>query len=738
MNTNLILKQYNLVSDLIFRKRVKEALDMLKVMIRKTELQQYEMERDDISTTYGNILKYAISGVDDPQQEEVYYKTLRATIELADKVKQSLLLENSPAYRFRKEQLQKDLSSPDSGTSDALERISAGLTVDDILDQEEKQPGQRTAHQKALDHIFDVLWLTDIYSEKENELAQNIFQNNDIQWFERSVFVTSITLSLLRTFDVQKFNILFHIFKAQEDQISQRAIAGILLALFRHNKRLFLYPQITEQLATAYEQNPFEKQAEHTIIQLLKAKDTDRVTRKLQEEIMPELLKLQPKIQEKLNLDKILGEEAFNDQNPDWQEFFEETPGLMDKLQELTNMQMEGNDVFMSTFSRLKHFPFFNRVQNWFLPFYKSNPTAEEALSQEDAFPDPDSLIESIAGSHHMCNSDKYSFCLNLKNMPAQQKQMMGNMMQSEFEQMKEVAEDEELVNQESKNNTIIVQYIQDLYRFFKLHPMHPELDDIFSYRMDFFNKDFYPLIVKSNSITRKIGEYYFSRKHFDKAAEVFEKLLEDDIEDHQEVFEKLAYSFEKQEAYEQAIDYYKKAELFETNRLWNLKKIAFCYRMKKEPARAVEFYKQAEKLAPEDIYIKVHLGHTHLDREQYSNALEYYYQAEHLSPDNYHIWRPLAWCSFVLGDFERAQYYLSGLMKKEATKYDFMNAGHIALCQKDMKKASRLYLKSIEARKNDFKAFLEAFKDDKKHLLKHGVPEGKIALTLDYIRYNN
>lgn len=737
MDTDNIIKKYNLICDLIYRKRTKEALDLLGSMIKQTNISTYSTEWNTISETYSNILKYAISGVQDPQQDEIYYKTLRSVLELADRVKQSLQQTNSPAFRFRVEQLQKDQISPGSHIDDALHTIESGITVEDILDQDqEKQPEKRTSKGKALDQIFDILWLTDQYSEKESSLVNKVFQNNKLEWYERAVLVSAITLSLLRSFDVTKFNLLFDIYKMQEDQNYQRAIVGILLSLFRHNKRIYLYPELLNRLDLEFEENPFQNEAESTIIQMLKAKDTERVTQKLQDEIMPELLKLQPKIQEKLNLDKILDPEEFDDKNPDWQKFFEDSPGLMDKLQELTDMQLEGNDIFMATFAQLKHFSFFNRITSWFMPFYEGNPIAEESLSQEGIFSDPSTMIESIAGSQHMCNSDKYSFVLNLKHLPDQQKQMMGNMMKAEFDQMKEITEDENLIDQKGKDKKIITQYIQDLYRFFKLHPMHPELDDIFSYRMDFYNKDFYSNIIKDQVITRTIAEYYFSKKHYDKAEEVFEKLLNENISEPQEVFEKLAYSCEKQENYHKAIDYYKKAELFETNRLWNLKKIAYCYRMLKQPEQAIEFYKQAEKLEPDDIYTKVHLGHTHLDKEDYEQAVKYYYEAEHLAPGNYHIWRPLSWCAFVMGKFDQAEHYLNRLMEKESTKYDYMNAGHIALCKQNKEQASDLYLESIKARNNDFRAFLEAFKDDKKHLLKHGVKEDNIALVLDYVRY--
>lgn len=736
MSVSSILKQYNFVCDLVYRHRIRESLDIIRLMLRSLSSDTYTYEHSRLMDTYSRYLDGVVLSVDDPDREKVYHSILGGTLELADKVKQSLLLKHSPAIRFRHERMEKRLQEPGTSVEDLLKAATTGPTVEDILLEQEGTEGERSSSEKSLDLIFDVLWLTDRYGERELSLAREALSTPHLDWHHRCVFVSAITLGLLRNFDISRFSLLIQAYRRQEDQISQRALAGLVMALFRHNKRLFLYKDLTDQLDEAYNQHPFSNLAGSIIIQLLKAKDTQRVTRKLEKEIIPELLKLQPRIREKLDLDKILGEQDMEDQNPDWQDFFSDTPGLMDKLQELSNMQMEGNDVFMATFSRLKHFPFFNRTPNWFLPFYTDSPVARQVIEEEKALKSPEKLIESMSISHHMCNSDKYSFCLNLKHMPQQQKEIMGRLLHQEFEQMKEVAEDENLLKEDSNDKAIITQYIQDLYRFFKLHPLHPELDDIFSYRMDFYNKDFYRHIIKDKAITRTIGEYYFSRQHYDRSAEVFEKVLEGSPDDPQEVMEKLAYSYEKLKDYHKAISYYKKAELFDHNRLWNLKKIAFCYRLAKEPEQALEYYRQAETLSPNEVSLKVLLGNTCLELEQYEEAMKQYYNAEQLSNGSHSIWRPLSWCAFVMGNFQQASYYLDGLMEKEPTRYDHMNAGHVALCQNHLKKASEHYVKSIQARGNNIKAFLEAFREDKKHLIKHGVKEKTIAQVLDHVRF--
>jgi len=80
------------------------------------------------------------------------------------------------------------------------------------------------------------------------------------------------------------------------------------------------------------------------------------------------MMKLSPMIGKKIKLDEWMGATGFEEKNPEWQKIIDES-GLSDKLQELSELQMEGADVFHSTFSNLKSHPFFLEMSNWHLPF---------------------------------------------------------------------------------------------------------------------------------------------------------------------------------------------------------------------------------------------------------------------------------------------------------------------------------------------------------------------------------
>ena len=98
---------------------------------------------------------------------------------------------------------------------------------------------------------------------------------------------------------------------------------------------------------------------------------------------------------------------------------------------------------------------------------------------------------EGIERSNFLCNSDKYSFCLNVSHMPAFQKSTVMELFNMELKAMNEMALDDELINADARTKVIITQYFHDLYRFYKLHPLRTEFDDIFKLPVAIYETEF-------------------------------------------------------------------------------------------------------------------------------------------------------------------------------------------------------------------------------------------------------
>jgi len=738
MNNMTIHEKYNEISKLISKKKIKDALDILRELIEQSNKIDFRVQFEKLNDTYQNILKYTFSGVEDPQRKTIYNNLILSILKLSDQIKGSLEDNLKTYVSLQKQNVLKEKLNIVSKTNSLFKKEKFADELDKVLEEisiNGNEDSKDTKRQELTNLLFDYLWLSDKYGETEKKLVKKIIKSDNVHWYEKCLIVSGVTLSLLRYFDEQKFDLLFEFYENRQEEVWHRALVGLIICFYIYNSRLQFYPAIIEKIHYLKDILNFEAESEKVIIQLLKSKETEKVTKKFHEEIVPEVLKIQPKIKEKLDLDKLISNEFIEDKNPDWGSFFDDSPGLMDKLQELSEMQLDGADVFMSTFQMLKHFDFFDKIPNWFLPFYDDNEIGKESLQSEETKINKDSFISGLAASSHICNSDKYSFCLNLENLPDAQKSMMLEMLNSEIEGMSEISKEDEIVDKPRKDNSVFTQYIQDYYRFLKLYPQKDEFVDIFTNSFTFHNNTFLKLL-DNIGITRTIGEFYFSREYYSEAFDVFKNLLEKG-ETKQELFEKIAYCYQRLDNYDEALFYYQKAELFDTNRLWNLKKMALCYKHLKETDKALACYIDAEKLKEDDLYIQANIGHCYLEKKDYKKALDYYFKVEFLAPSNISILRPIAWCSFIVGKFDVAKKYYKKLLKSEPNKYDFMNYAHLEWCLGNKQIAFENYIKSIEQKDNDFKSFLSGFKDDEQYLMKHGIDEEEIHLMLDYVKYS-
>lgn len=740
MDKKSLERNYQRVINFVCDKKLKDALDGLRDLAIQSRKGDFISQYESLDETYENLLKYSVEGVNDPEREKIYAHLLVSVIELADLSLQLAYIDISDQYIY---QLKKKIEIESKQIKEAAINSIEDLAFDEELSEVLKgsletisdKKKEYKKHQEVLVKIFNLIWLTDKFKDADIKLVNSIWEAKNFPWYEQSVIISALTLSSIRCFDVKKIELLIDYSFSEQNQLRMRALVGLFLNLYIYNQRIQFYPKLIDKIKTLGNYEDIQKQIELITIQLLKSRETEKITKKLEDEILPEMVKFQPVLKDKLDLENMFSDDFTEDKNPDWETVFEDAPDLLDKLQEISKLQMEGADVFMSAFSRLKHFEFFNEITNWFRPFHKDNFVINEILQNEKKNFDADLFLDGLDNSFFMCNSDKYSFCLNIQFMPELQKGMMLEMFYAELEGIKELQNEDDILNKSASIKSIYSQYLQDLYRFYKLHPLKYEFTDIFSLKLDFYNCEFFNLLVTDENILRNIGEFLFEKNYFDQALEVY-LMLNNRGDNSLEIFEKVGYCYQKLKDYPNALNYYKKAELFDANRAWNLKKLGLCNRYLKNHEESLSYYLEAEKLEPENIYVLTYIGNSYLDLGQNDKALEYYYKVEFTADENNKVLRPIAWILFVSGKFEKAKDYFDRLMKHEANKHDYMNLGHVEWCLGNQKSAVKNYKLSLNREDNNLKSFMASFNEDKKYLLGFGIDEFEISLMMDYLRY--
>jgi tetratricopeptide (TPR) repeat protein len=740
METTKVVQLHKRICRLIAEKKVKQSLDILDDMIAYSSNISYRDEFDKILMTYRNILRYTIEGVKDPERDRIYLKLMQSILTLGDRVKQDILSHYSGWHTYWvRQQIEKE---------HLLSGKSIVETVDDLMFKQELDEWLRLSteitpnpeselskkHKKLIRNIFNHLWITDYYGEAEESLISIILKSGKFRWHEASIFVSAITLSLFRTWQPDKIFHLINLYTFGEDQVKERALTGLILNLHYHNDRMTLYPEIKERIAGLNMTEKFREHCRLIILQIIRSRETEKLSRKLSDEILPKVAHLRPRLDEKLDLENILPKDMDEGKNPDWSKLFSDSDEIMKTMEELTNLQIEGADVYMSAFANLKHFDFFKDFQNWFVPFYPDHEAVDVIYADEVLGPGTNELAEALYKTPFICNSDKYSLLLNLKYLPTAQKTMMLKVFRMELDGLEQMNSEESGADTYKNFRTHVTQYLQDLYRFFKLSPYKKEFEDVFSGKLDIYNSEFFRLTGNSSEAEAGLADYFFEKGYYDDALDLYLRQVKDKP-DQAYLYEKIGYCYQEADLLTEALSYYRMAELID-RKVWTVKKIGLCLRRLGKFGEALENYLQAAEMEPENIHTMMMIAHCYLDLKDYESALKHYFRVEYLEPGNIKILRPIAWCYFALGRVDDSEKYYERLSSEKLTAHDFINKGHLALCKGNKKEAAEFYRLSIAAGELSREDFMRILTDDKPILLGNGVDPDDIPILLDYLFY--
>ncbi|MDR1632641.1 MAG: tetratricopeptide repeat protein [Dysgonamonadaceae bacterium] len=721
---------FSKISESLEQKRLKQSFEILASLLANLSNWQLKERLNELEENYKMMLRYLTDGVKDPQQEKIYHDLLRSVYQLAEQTILEIKTTHSWSYTY--EARRTLLYSPPETSTQLLKLIddlTGKITLNDLLDEGEEKNKNLQSIEKERESIegkiFRLIWTSDLWTAEEEKNWSEILQNELNPVTLQSLIISASILSLEELFDARKINLLFDACENRDEEIRQRALTGVLLFLRRYNKRLYLYPNIGNRLQHLSEDKRFISNIRHIMLQFILSRETEKITRIMKEEIIPGMMKISPLINKKIRMDDLFGETGIDEKNPEWQNLIEES-GLGNRLQEFTELQMEGADVMHSSFLHLKNFPFFNEIHHWFALFV---PPVSNRYKK------PDGITELLLESSFLCNSDKYSFYFSIAQMPETYRKMIKGQFSAENSAIKEMTKEELPGSESGKIHPVARLFIQDLYRFYKLFPRRRNIEDIFEMKPEFYQVPSIAGFISDPESLTVIGEYYFHRNYFEEAADVFNILLRKDV-NNETLLQKRGYCLQMMGKLEEALDSYLKAELLNSNNSWTVKKIAYCYRALKQYQEALSYYRKAEHLNPDNLSVQLSIGHCYLELKNYPEALKYYFKVEYLTNNREKAWRPIAWCSFLIGKYEQALDYFKKIINSNPNDIDYLNAGHTCLAMGNNKKALKLYKSALTANENSFEKFMESFTADVPDLLNAGVKADDIPIILDSLVY--
>ncbi|MDR0757091.1 MAG: hypothetical protein LBF85_04515 [Tannerella sp.] len=711
MTVKEINNAYCRIMDMLAGGVLKTAFEEIQTLISDKQLFSFQRKADELQETYRYMLCYYADGSEDPMQKQIYTRICIETYELADRLRYQALIGESQTLYYTYARAQSD--SP----------VEIGALLDRL---QEYDLEALTGYEASSDRLFMWLWTVPYLTDDDTATLSRALKSAALPFAVKCLTVSALLLSLQACFDVKKLYLLFDAAELGDEEIRIRALIATCLALNTYSRRTAYYPGIRHRLDILAEAPDFKRILLTVTLRFILTRETERVSFMMCDEIIPELIDFVMKSRPKSDTTDMLLNPG-DDMNPEWFDVLANSP-LAKKIEEYSHLQEEGVDVMHSTFVDLKNFPFFRTVSNWFLPFM---PTHSLLVSQSAIRP---ATIEILQKAPFMCNSDKYSMFFSLSQMPERQRRLMTMQMDSQFDAMNRQY-GEALKSRQNKVERITGQYVQDLFRFYKLFSKRREFDDVFKSAPEFHNLPILKQYFSDPEILLSIAELYLRKNYLENAQAIY-GLLPAHYPDDETIYQKLGYCRQMLGDTAGALEDYLRSEIMNPNSKWLIRRIGSCYKALKQPEKALEFFRRYEKMTPDSTQALILIGHCYMDMQDYDEALKYYFKADYMERDNVRAWRAIAWCSFLGKKYEQARNCYGKILEHNPQTQDYLNAGHAEWALGQTKNAFEYYHAAISHEDGEFEKFLKLFDRDIPDLIEAGVDPSEIPLMLDWLRY--
>jgi tetratricopeptide (TPR) repeat protein len=733
MNEDTFTIIFDEASDALKSHQLNKALIKIENLLSTVNVWQFNAEFKEISETYKILLDFMAKGSVDPERHSMFLKLIERSCNLVDDMRYAFLEKNSSRFYYEQRRLQTTFHSDwtiDYFVDNIVSKMEECHEIQAVDNDEGHIQKAESELNNMYEEIFAALWTFPRWKQGDYESVCSLF--NELHADERAVCISAVTLGLLESFDYERLHFLCTCYDNDDELIKQRALIGIVLALVRHSALIDNYNNVKQLVAVMAEKPHFISDLCNIQMQLFLTLETRNAERRMREEIIPELLKSNRFRATKFGFEEIDMLHTQDDTNPDWKQE-EDEKKLNHSIEEIAQMQQEGVDLYMGTFSQLKRYSFFSSIMNWFRPFNLNLPILRNLFQKDNG--KVSIALSAFLQSDALCDSDKYSFCFISTLIPQEQREQMEQRIESAISD-----EDESLIQKISSPDKKDAQahcrtYLQDLYRFFKLHPRRQDFDDPFVRNLYLMDIPILSALLEDPDLLRKLANFMLKWKYYTNALNLFTKLTALENANGEEL-QKMGYCCQMEKNYSRAIDYYVKSDILNSDVPWTLRHLAWCYRHIGRTDKALACYLKLEEKDPDDLKLQMRIGECYVELKQYDEAYTRFFKADYLNPKNLQAARAIAWCGFLTNQYEQAERYYKRILEENSIKDDWLNAGHTAWVSGNIPLAVERYkhylaLSREQAQNENLHLDLSI---DKSELNKHGITDDDMVMMSDMV----
>lgn len=694
--------------------------EVLGLLRQQPDFSLVEDRLEKVRSDYELMCDFLLRNYPDQQRAQLFDRLKR----LAYGIIQDLRLNRwvgQPNMRHLRPTLQAHSLDPDDLRLqlEAFVQEATLLSLDAPDIRQAKKQNLYERHQHLLERNFVLIALSPQWSASTAKSMTNLLLSPTIDSNDALLFVSAIMLGANAIADPQKVLTMLHIYgSAQDVRLRQRALVGWMFAL-RHFP-LKEFPEISQCIDDLLSDPQAQVDVREMITQVVLCLNTDADNRKLQEDIMPNLInnshfeitKLGIKEKEDNEMEDILHPEADE----------EAAQHMEDSLRKMIDMRNKGADIYFGGFSHMKRFSFFYTLCNWFMPFSLDHPQLN-GISEEMKSA---GILRKLVDEGPFCESDKYSFALGLSRVFTNLPPEVQNLIKS--------GEGVEIMPPDMDMNSDLYvrrMYLQDLYRFYRLSPDKDSFGNPFetSYLILLINQ---PCFVNNmEKECRKLRRFLFKNHLAHQVWTLLKVYLNPkNLEDLLMMGSCCLVENNVQQAESYLCQAYDMAP--DNERV--LKSYAKACFSNHNYERAAQIYGELMAQNPQATSAALNYAIVLINLGNIDEGVKELYKLNYEHPDDTNVMRALAWGDLALQQTDNAQKIYQKLLDASApSSTDVLNAGFCAWMTGDRERGVQLMVKFMQMEKTtDRERLLAHIDEDRKLFLIYNIDAIEINLMVD------
>ena len=663
-----------MVTELINNGRINDAIAQLKEWAMKYPGEGFSDRLEAIATDFRYMSDFMLQGMKDESRGDLYAAMQQKLRDIDYDLEVRRTIWERPEVSSYK----KIFTHPD---------CSAEMLQSIMLEETDARE-----HFIRLTNTFMVLYASLHWKDSDAIEWAAFLSNKTVNPIDAATLVSAITLSVLEHYqrskvegqrsevEDPKVRCLKEVYrKSPSEMVRQRALVGLVM--------------IGEELSI------------EAHIQMLACANADKDSNEIRQNIMPNLIKNQPfkmvngqwKMDDDDNLNK-------GEYDPDADKREEESIEAMEEsVNKMLKMQKKGSDIFFEGFSQMKRFPFFNKMVNWFIPYYPEHPDIENIMQNIGK----SSFIDVVMKRGPFCESDKYSFIIAMSSVLQQLPENVRKMMESgDMGPIGMRGEDADL----SDPAFIRLQYLQDMYRFMRLNNIGKMLYNPFN-NLDEILEGFIKKATQQEEVAKEYTEHT-SKGHTEYT-------------EHTEYTTLYAYYANwklKKSDYDTALKYYTRCLKQRPQSPSIMRGLARAYYGAGDYEKSASYFDALITINPDSLNNRLNYAKAMTKAGKTEEVLNDLYKLEYENPGNDVIQDTLGWALLYAGKASEAEQYC----------HDVMAHAYALIINNKAKDAIEL-LKGYTMQQVE-----ENMEADAQLLHQYGIGEAEKAIILSAIQQSN